>query len=386
VAPSIELTDGIHLLQSDPSNSVYYIDASVNSLTYSLLIDTASPITWIHPDLLSAVSQSKDHFNLMYSGNTVSGWLVNETFSWNSLEVQYSFGWSNSSIFENYTDGVLALPLNSSLINDLYQQNRQVDQEKFALLLSEKQGLMFLGSNAEKYQQTFTNESTIYCPITPNPNNFWLVDCYLNDNKTSFPTIIDTGTTGIAIPLDQSDWLHYEMFGSNLITDKNGNYAFPCNYTASFNLTLGQDLVQFQVESDQFQGNEYQNIPGYCASKIQGIKNTNYWILGQTFLKNYYTIFDLEKSKIGFSEIVTKDYKLKHSTDPTLSIMSVTSVTSVTSVNAVSSSSTMATVSSTTTSMYSNSTGQRYKGSSSKISIFLPINIVTFFICICILL
>ena len=40
-----------------------------------------------------------------------------------------------------------------------------------------------------------------------------------------------------------------------------------------------------------------------CYIKIQTMPNLDFWILGDSFMRNYYAVFDLEQSRVGLAGI-----------------------------------------------------------------------------------
>lgn len=380
----LELPKEIQLIYTDVTNSGYYIKVTILNGNYSLLLDTASSISWIDNIHNIPVDENSPDFQLLYTGESVTGELMKTDIAWSQFDVLDNLGYTNSNIFQNYSDGVLALSNNSTFINNLYTQNNQKDSAKFGFVVNQNLnldygGLMILGSSTEKYLSVFNLTNQIKYTIEPNPNSYWLVNMTLTGNNTSLQAIVDTGTTGIVLPLQQANGLHAQLFRDNYITDNQGNYAFACNHTASFNLTI--DSSQFQINSIDFKGNEYQDIPGYCASKIQGIESSNYWILGQTFLKKYYTIFDLTINQISFSEMNGQDYmKLIEQASTSSSSSSVSSLSPVSSI-----SSTLVQSAPTSNSSIS-SPDQNFNGASNKAGLLFPLNmcIGLVIICICI--
>lgn len=312
--PVLNLTEYTQLIYTDSTNAVYYINISIFNGNYTLLLDTASSISWIENIGNFPVDENAANFNLLYSGESVSGQLQRTDILWSGFSVNDDLGYTDVNIFKNYTNGVLALSNNSTFMNGLYLQERQMDNEKFGFVFNQDLtldygGLMILGTSTDEFLSKFELSGQVNSPIESNSYSYWLVNMTLTGNNTDLKAIIDTGTTGIVLPMDQANKLHDQLFGSHYLTDNIGNYAFHCNQTSSFNITINDS--QFQIDTSNFKGNEYQDMPGYCASKIQGLELTNHWILGQTFLKKYYTIFDIKNQKISFNLMKNQDYSIK---------------------------------------------------------------------------
>lgn len=355
--PTLELLDTVHWVSTDDTNSIYYLNVSVNNTDFPLLLDTGSAITWIYnqsclSDVCERVERfafdyvSDDTFSLSYSGDVVLGDLVDA--GENGLDVavenlhlaHFEFGVAGSSplIFDDYNvSGIVGLPLTSlgkkHLIAQLVSEDA-FDSKVFGLqLLSEKQsvdtgnltgtfgGVLVLGDDAVSTSSKFAKK-VYYTDVIDNDNSYWLINITSvhthNDSASlevtdSRRAIIDTGTTGLALPKDDADALHSYLFGNNMITDDSGNYAFPCDDT-DFTVTLEVGTHQFNLSSEDFMASEYLgSLSGYCASKIQGIES-DYWILGAAFLSQFYTIFDMEQLRIGFGDTHVETYAVRSTT------------------------------------------------------------------------
>lgn len=372
LAPTIAVSDKVQYVLTDVSQSIYYINTTFSDIqteyeqAFQLLLDSGSDLTWIYNqscssgactrDLVPKFDDSRnitsgDKFELSYSGDSVSGDVVSTSssdktvFAFGSLQLtSFEFGLADEAptIFNDFNvSGILGIPSQSddqrSMFSQLYNE-KLIDKPVFSLALvaSNQQieysgnasaipdnygGLMFFGSEVAKNQKTFT-DSVKYLDIQNNDNAYWLVnvtdiklsnDSYsgsYDSSESSLQAIIDTGTTGMALPMDDANNLHSILFGSSLVTDNKGNYAFPCD--ADANVTISLDGQEFSIPVSDFKGEEYgSQLEGYCASKVQGLEDNNYWILGSIFLRRYYAIFDIEKHKIGLGVNNLLLYKLK---------------------------------------------------------------------------
>lgn len=368
-APTITLSNTMQFVYTDDTNSYYYIEMAIQDTetaynqTFPFLLDTGSSLCWVYNSSclengckstgVKKFSDSKkltpsSSFDLAYSGDYVSGELINlrqnnlsisvdnlllEDFTlgitedspstFDNLNISGLIGISSSTnnnenwIYQLYKDDIMDYPafgfclLNASHINYVSSKDQNID------LPSGYGGLLILGSDAENYTDKIT-----YSDIIENDNSYWLLNITdiqvyngstssdFNDTVNYRNAIIDTGTTGIALPLSDAEELMLKAFGTDLITDGKGNFAFPCSSIDNkIILTIGGE--EFNILSQYIMGAEYtsSSLSGYCASKLQGY-NSSYWVLGATFLKNYYTIFDLEKNRVGLGNFNFDSFKL----------------------------------------------------------------------------
>lgn len=379
--------------------------------TFRLLLDTGSSISWVYnqsceSDACKQTTISKfndfsrplvieSNFGLSYSGQNVEGDLINGLSNDIIMEFDnfrisnFSFGLASTvpDLFNGFNvSGILGIPSSSDNINRnlIHQLNEKgdIDGQIFGLsLLSTNQiikyidsssdmidlpsnygGLMIFGSKATNDLYKFT-DNIYYTPLLENDDDYWLINLTnietSNDTVTlkfnesdSRKTIIDTGTTGFVLPLYDADNLHTKLFGDDLITDNKGNYAFPCD-CQNQNITFTINDHDFEVNVNDFKGKEYTTtgLEGKCASMIQGL-DSQYWVFGAAFLSKYYTVFDLEKSQIGFGDTRITSYVLKEPSN--VSFYSSYSNTTTTSISSVSSMSTTSSSSSLATSSTSN--------------------------------
>ncbi|KAG2186045.1 hypothetical protein INT43_002483 [Umbelopsis isabellina] len=101
-------------------------------------------------------------------------------------------------------------------------------------------------------------------------------------------SIIDTGTTLVILPMNITSAIYDEIPGAKYTNEE--GYTIPCNLTSS------NQTISFTLEKNTFPitvgdivreplGN------GYCNAGIAGT-NSSFTIIGDTFLKSYYAIFD----------------------------------------------------------------------------------------------
>src|SRR5271170_936748 len=83
--------------------------------------------------------------------------------------------------------------------------------------------------------------------------------------------------------------------------NRSGYYTFPCNSDIP-------DIV-FYFSGQAFSITQSFNFgpvsPGsnMCFGSIWGSQDTSFWVLGTSFMTNYYTVFDLGTTQVGFATL-----------------------------------------------------------------------------------
>ncbi|KZO98860.1 acid protease [Calocera viscosa TUFC12733] len=117
--------------------------------------------------------------------------------------------------------------------------------------------------------------------------------------------IIDTGTSLMGGPQDLVTSIFNSIPGSAPGTGQlEGLYTYPCSPTVTISVNFGgQD---WQISSDDFQIG--QTSASTCVGALMAISLGNgapSWILGDTFLKNVYSVFDYSPAQVGFAQLST---------------------------------------------------------------------------------
>ncbi|KAF2085862.1 acid protease [Saccharata proteae CBS 121410] len=127
----------------------------------------------------------------------------------------------------------------------------------------------------------------------------------VDDGSTS-QAIIDTGTTVIISPVDVASDIAKALNGYTLTIDGESLIVYPCNSKKAVEITLGG--TSFTVSSEDMNLGQITpsfgdlvgasikstDAKGYCLAGIIGadlLSTGSYYILGDTFLKNVYSIF-----------------------------------------------------------------------------------------------
>ncbi|KAJ1973961.1 hypothetical protein H4R35_003841 [Dimargaris xerosporica] len=146
----------------------------------------------------------------------------------------------------------------------------------------------------------------VYVPVTRPV--FWEVDVedvYVSGHSLGIAgaAMIDTGTTLLVVPPSVADAIH-ARFPMAWKDEEQVNWIVKCQLAemdeilelqlAGYRFTVPfQDLIYVPLEDD----------PEYCYSAITEGDADSLWILGDTFIKNYYTVFDYDRIAVGFATL-----------------------------------------------------------------------------------
>ncbi|CAG8540464.1 5742_t:CDS:1, partial [Cetraspora pellucida] len=111
--------------------------------------------------------------------------------------------------------------------------------------------------------------------------------------------IIDTGTTLAIIPPNDAEKIHNKIPGAVVVQNQ---FCVPCNTTASVAFTFGGVSYSIDSRDITFQPIGQDNL---CVSGIAGgnIAGNDTWLVGDTFLKNVYSVFNIVDLTVGFANL-----------------------------------------------------------------------------------
>jgi hypothetical protein len=156
----------------------------------------------------------------------------------------------------------------------------------------------FGGPDQSAYQGSLNYISTVN-----NTNGFWEIPLQAAgvDGKTAaiqskVTALIDSGTSYILIPPSDAVALHANIPDSNHTGGE--TFTVPCSTTQPITFMFGGK--PYNISPKDWIGASVGN--GQCHSNIVGLQTfgSNQWLLGDVFLKNVYTLFDYDGSRIGF--------------------------------------------------------------------------------------
>ncbi|KAL3481608.1 aspartic peptidase domain-containing protein [Aspergillus californicus] len=296
-----------------------------------MMLDTGGANTWVFSsdctsepcqmhntfgnDSSSTVKVTNETFQVGYGSGDVSGVLVTDHLFIANTNVEMTFGLANKATddFRDYPiDGILGLgrsndtSMGRPAFMDCVTEQAHLDSNIVAFHLSRnsdgaRDGTVSFG----KVDTTKFSGDIAYTDVVASSIhwNIPLDDASVDGKACNFAgksAIIDTGTSYSLLPPKDAKALHALIPGSKSLSEE--NFLLPCDSTA---------VIQFS-----FSGKSYTMSPkdyigdrlesgGGCISTIIGqtIFGDDVMILGDTFLKNVYTVFDFDNDRIGFAAL-----------------------------------------------------------------------------------
>jgi len=189
-----------------------------------------------------------------------------------------------------------ASPFFQTLVN-----GGKTDAGQFGFKLAESGSELFLGGvNSNLFTGDFTD-------VAVTQKGFWQVDmdsANVNGNAaiSNVQAIVDTGTTLIVASQTQVSQFYGAIPGSQPAPDLgDGLFTFPCDANPNVSLTFG--AKQFDIAADLFNLGQASAGSSDCVGAIAGTSGIDFWVVGDVFLRNVYTKFDVSNSQVGFAQL-----------------------------------------------------------------------------------
>ncbi|RDX49660.1 acid protease [Lentinus brumalis] len=120
---------------------------------------------------------------------------------------------------------------------------------------------------------------------------------------------IDTGTTLVGGPADSISVLYAHIPRSEAFTgDSAGYHTYPCNTNVTVTMNFGKRIIVWPIlNADlllmQVSGNSC--VGGFFPLDMSGT-SAPLWSIGDTFLKNVYSVFRASPAAIGFAQLSSR--------------------------------------------------------------------------------
>ncbi|KAG5924593.1 hypothetical protein E4U42_004604 [Claviceps africana] len=321
--PTQPTTAGIN---QDGTDYSYFVKAQLGSKKkeFYLLLDTGAGSTWVMGSSCTdkactmhktfgatdsdTLADSKKPFSISYGSGTVQGSLATDTISVGGISLRYMLGLA-SKTSEDFThfafDGILGMSMSRGPSDNFLSAiaaGNKVEKNIFGVALNRAADghnngeIRFGATNPDKYQGDMT-----YTPVRSKTGD-WSIeidDMAYNGKKAGSGGVlayIDTGTSFVFGPVDRVKKLHAVIPGSSSADGL--TYTVPCH--SSDDLTFTFSGVDYRLSTKDWISPK--DGEGRCTSNIYGHEVVEgSWLLGDTFLKNVYTVFDRDEGRVGFA-------------------------------------------------------------------------------------
>ncbi|XP_033250008.1 lysosomal aspartic protease-like [Drosophila miranda] len=315
-------------------NMYYYGQISIGTPPqyFNVVFDTGSSNLWIpsaqclstdvacqqHNQYNASASSTyvanSQNFSIQYGTGSVTGYLATDTVTINGLAIaNQTFGEAVSQPGSSFTDvafdGILGMGYQTIAVDsvvppfyNLYEQGL-IDEPTFGFYLarngsSEEGGQLLLGG----VDETLMAGDLTYVPVSQEGYWQFSVDS-ISWNGTVLcdgcQAIADTGTSLLACPQAVYTQIN-QLIGAVLIE---GSNYIPCATLDSL------PVLSFNIGGTTFDlpASAYISVfhdEGYtsCMSTFTEI-GTDFWVLGDVFLGQYYTQFDFGQNRVGFAPL-----------------------------------------------------------------------------------
>ncbi|TVY19393.1 Aspartic-type endopeptidase ctsD [Lachnellula arida] len=287
-----------------------------------LLLDTGAGTTWVmgtsctsgpcktHDTFGSSDSTTfKDlstPFSISYGSGNVNGTMAQDTLSIAGMSFTASIGIAStaSDQFNEFPiDGILGLSMSKSDGQNFWEtlaasKTLKSNLVGFAIDRASdgpNTGVINFGSpDTSRFSGSLS-----YFPSESNLSDDWAVNITnvgVGTTQTGISSLgyIDTGTSFIFAPPADAQKLHASIDGA---TSSDGStYTVPCSTTTPLTFSFGQST--YSVSSKDWVSAE---VNGVCTSNVYGVGvvDDNSWLIGDTFLKNVYAVFDYDQTRVG---------------------------------------------------------------------------------------
>ena len=295
---------------------------------FNVVLDTGSSNLWVPGSSCSSIScfthsrydDSKSStykkngtaFAIQYGSGSLSGFVSSDVVSIGDLTIKgQSFAEATNEpgttfLFAKF-DGIMGLAYErisvDGIVPPFYNMVQQglVDEPVFSFYLDgssdSKSEVVFGGIDDAHYTGNIT-----YLPLRREA--YWEVDISsVTLGSTSTPVngtgaILDTGTSLIVLPTALATQVNKQIGAT---AGPNGEYTINCKTAGLPDISFNLNGTEFKLPASSY----VINISGTCISAFSGMDIPApagpLIILGDAFLRHYYSVFDLGKGRVGLA-------------------------------------------------------------------------------------
>ncbi|EKM50295.1 uncharacterized protein PHACADRAFT_264907 [Phanerochaete carnosa HHB-10118-sp] len=263
----------------------------------------------------STSSKENGTFSIEYGdGSTVSGPVYTDTVTIACLTATSQYFSPVTTLSSGFggdpADGILGLayPAISNLkqnpVFNTFIVQDQVSAGEFAFKLALTGSELFLGgTDTSKYTGSIEFHDIDQSTGFWQPTGAKSVVGSENPN-TNFETVIDSGTTIMYGPPSAVEAFYAAVSGGKLYDSEHGYYSYPCNSPPTVGFSWAGKT--WDVTSANFNLGETESGSSECVGALAGQDvglGDNVWLLGDSFMKNVYTVFSFDQNAVGFATL-----------------------------------------------------------------------------------
>ncbi|OCH94105.1 endopeptidase [Obba rivulosa] len=330
------VTEGGHTVPlSNFMNAQYFAEITLGTppQSFKVVLDTGSSNLWVpstkctsiacflHAKYDSSASSTYkangSEFKIQYGSGSMEGFVSQDVMTIGDVAIKnLDFAEATKEpglafAFGKF-DGILGLAYDTIAVNHIVPpfyhmvNKKMIDSPVFSFRLgsSEEDGgeAIFGGVDESAYTGKID-----YVPVRRKA--YWEVELQkvaLGDDELELENTgaaIDTGTSLIALPSDMAEMLNTQIGAKR---SWNGQYTVECEKVPD----LPDLTFTFNGKDYPLKGTDYiLEVQGTCMSAFTGLDinmpdGSSIWIVGDVFLRRYYTVYDLGRDAVGFAKAV----------------------------------------------------------------------------------
>ncbi|GBE86151.1 Aspartic protease [Sparassis crispa] len=377
---------GNNLLVNQDADSDFYGSIAVGTppVSYNVILDTGSSDLWLasatttgavsnvpsgvptfEPSKSSTFQSLNQSFQIQYDSGAAQGVLAKDTVQMAGFEV----AGQEFAVVSEVSQGLLNAPV-SGLMGMAWQQIASSGATPFWETLEQTSGslseplmafqLTRFGNDTNARQLepggTFTLggvDSSLftgnidYQDIPSGEIGYWIQElsgltsqgqAVSLENGSASYAAIDTGTTLVGGPASAIAGIFAAIPGSAPGTGQYENYyTYPCSTSVNVTLKFGSSSIAWPVSNADFMLEQISSDTCLGAFFVVDNSGTSApaWIVGDTFLKNVYTVFSASPPSVGFAQLSSTASAMNgvNAAVPSPTIGSVTGAVSATGVS-----------------------------------------------------
>ena len=311
-------------IDQDGTDYSYFAQVKLgsNGTVMNMLLDTGAGTSWVMGhDCKSAPCKTHNNFGatdsttfkseavtfeLHYGSGNVSGTMATDTLAIAGFTLKPTFGIATvaSDDFKNFPiDGILGLAQSkgphTTFVESLVA-SKLLAANLFGVSISRSSdgpntGVINFGTP----DTTRFVGDIAYTHVNGSDRDDWAIpmeDISFDGKKAGIQfklAYVDTGTSYIFSKKEEVKRLHDAIPGAT--SEDSITWRVPCTTTLPLQLTFGANT--YSIDARDWVG---PNVKGNCTSNIYGHDVVgDAWLLGDTFLKNVYAVFDIDGNRIG---------------------------------------------------------------------------------------